>query len=145
MYSLVPTYKIKNNKTSFEDLKIVAFTPPDLLVFLFLLQLLRRWGSRPSHHAGFGQQSLRGGALGAGTLQNSCCPEDTLCKMNYTFREDEQPRSHNILTPSSACLVVLWWPQPGAGSEEPHRAVCRYAAGTRVIYDHRPLRPWISR
>ena len=38
------------------------------------------------------------------------------------------------MTHSFVPAVVLRWPRPGAGSEEPHRAVCWYAASKSVIY-----------
>lgn len=71
---------------------------PDALKSLFLcimnfhclcclpsFQILCSGGSCPSHRAWFGQQSVRGGALGVGSVQNHCRPEDALCK-------DTQPK-----------------------------------------------------
>lgn len=46
----------------------------------FPLKLLCCGGSRPAHHTGFGQQSVCGGAVGAGAVQNHCCPADALCE-----------------------------------------------------------------
>ncbi len=107
------------------------------LSLVHLVQLLCRRGSRPSHHAGFGQQSVRGGALGVGVVQNHRRPEDALCKdaqqhdaryfINVWFHS-----SRSELTHSSVSSVVLWQPGPGAGSEEPHCSFCWYTAGTCV-------------
>lgn len=47
-------------------------------------QLLCSGGPRPSHYTGFGQPSVRGGALGVGAVQNHRCPEDALCKDTET-------------------------------------------------------------
>lgn len=44
-------------------------------------QVLCGGGSRPSHHSEFGEPSVRGRALGLGSVQNRGRPEDTLGKI----------------------------------------------------------------
>uniref|UniRef100_A0A3B5AB59 Exocyst complex component n=1 Tax=Stegastes partitus TaxID=144197 RepID=A0A3B5AB59_9TELE len=68
-------------------------------------QLLCGGGSRPSHHSGFGEQSVCGGAVGAGSVQDHRCSEDALGKNQHTHKTHRL--SSNVLTlcsvPQSYC------------------------------------------